>query len=217
MFAPDIILNAFVTLFVVIDPIGLAPLFVSLTSGSSAEHRRKTALRACAIAAFILVSFALLGKQLLSVMGISLPAFQIAGGLMLFLLAVEMLFEKRTERRSRSVSESAEEHHQQSHSDDDVAVFPLATPLIAGPGAAASIILLMGEHQGNYAAQGSIIAVMLGVLILTYILFRLSGPFEKLLGDSGVKVVTRLFGVILGALAVQFILSGLRAAGFAPG
>ncbi len=212
----DILLPVFVTLFVVIDPIGLTPIFVSLTAGVDSATRRKIAFQACVIAAVILVLFALAGKHLLDLMGITLPAFRIVGGIMLFLIAVEMLFEKRTERRSKNVSESSDPAHIEPGAGD-IAVFPLATPLIAGPGAAASIILLMGQHQGDLASQAVILAVMLGVLGLTYILFRLSGPFEHFVGDSGIKVVTRIFGVILGALAVQFVLSGLQAAGFAPG
>lgn len=208
----DIIAHAFATLFVVIDPIGLAPIFVSLTAGSDSSSRNLIARRATLIGAGILIMFALLGKQLLIWMGITLPAFQIAGGIMLFMLALEMLFERRTERRNRSVSESHTEPDQ--HSPDDISVFPLATPLIAGPGAAATIILLMGRHPADYTAQALIIGVMIGVLILTYILFRLAGPFERLLGETGIKVITRLLGVILGALAVQFVLSGLADAGF---
>ncbi len=212
----DILLPVFVTLFVVIDPIGLTPIFVSLTAGAKGAVRCKIAFQACFIAAVILILFALAGKHLLSLMGITLPAFQIAGGIMLFLIAVEMLFEKRTERRNKNASESADTSHFEPGAGD-IAIFPLATPLIAGPGAAASIILLMGQHQGDFASQAVILAVMLAVLAITYVLFRLAGPFERFVGDSGIKVVTRIFGVILGALAVQFVLSGLQAAGFAPG
>lgn len=208
----DIIAHAFATLFVVIDPIGLAPMFISLTAGADTATRNLIARRAALTAMVILVAFALLGKQLLLWMGITLPAFQIAGGIMLFMLALEMLFERRTERRSRRISES---HPEAEHNlADDISVFPLATPLIAGPGAAATMILLMGRYPDNYAAHGIVIAVMISVLALTYVLFRLAGPFERLLGDSGIKVITRLFGVILGALAVQFVLSGLADAGF---
>lgn len=214
----DIIAHAFATLFVVIDPIGLAPIFVSLTSGSDAASRRLIARRAALTATIILVAFALIGKQLLVWMGITLPAFQIAGGIMLFMLALEMLFERRTERRSRNAAESNSEADSNSETEsqvtDDVSVFPLATPLIAGPGAAATIILLMGRYPADYTAQGIVIGVMMSVLLLTYILFRLAGPFERLIGDTGIKVITRLLGVILGALAVQFVLSGLADAGF---
>lgn len=207
----DIIAHAFATLFVVIDPIGLAPMFMSLTTGADAKSRHLIARRATLTAAAILILFALLGKQLLLWMGITLPAFQIAGGIMLFLLALEMLFERRTERRAQQVSDS---HHEPAQPADDVSVFPLATPLIAGPGAAATMILLMGRHPGDYTAQAVVIGVMISVLLLTYVLFRLAGPFERLIGDTGIKVITRLLGVVLGALAVQFVLSGLADAGF---
>ncbi|HHK75306.1 MAG TPA: MarC family protein, partial [Rhizobiales bacterium] len=154
----DILLPVFVTLFVVIDPIGLTPVFVSLTAGVDGATRRKIAFQACAIAAVILVLFAVAGKHLLLLMGITLPAFRIAGGIMLFLIAVEMLFEKRTERRNRNATETTEPGHVESGAGD-IAVFPLATPLIAGPGAAASIILLMGQHQGDLISQAVILAV----------------------------------------------------------
>lgn len=212
----DIIAHAFATLFVVIDPIGLAPIFMSLTAGSDSKRRSIIARRAALTAAAILILFALLGKQILIWMGITLPAFQIAGGIMLFLLALEMLFERRTERRSRRVSETQSESHpeDEQQSADDISIFPLATPLIAGPGAAATMILLMGRYPADYTAQGIVVGVMIGVVVLTYILFRLAGPFERLIGDTGIAVITRLLGVILGALAVQFVLSGLADAGF---
>ncbi len=211
----DVVIHSFTTLFVIIDPLGLAPIFVSLSAGSTAGSRAQLSRRATVIAAAILIAFALTGKALLKAMGITIPAFQIAGGIMLFLLAVEMLFEKRTERRHKNVE------HQSGDTlvagSEDIAVFPLATPLIAGPGAIASIILLMSRYQGDITAQALVIAMLLSVLLLTYFTFRLADPFEKLIGDTGIMVVTRLFGVILGALAVQFILSGLAQSGLIAG
>ena len=207
----DVVIHSFTTLFVIIDPLGLAPIFASLSAGDSVGSRAQLSRRATLIAAAILILFALTGKALLKAMGITMAAFQIAGGIMLFLLAVEMLFEKRTERRQKNVEHQTEDTFETG--SEDIAVFPLATPLIAGPGAIASIILLMSRYQGDYRAQGLVIAMLLAVLLLTYFTFRLADPFEKLIGDTGIMVVTRLFGVILGALAVQFILSGLVQAG----
>jgi multiple antibiotic resistance protein len=211
----DVVIHSFTTLFVIIDPLGLAPIFASLSTGSTAGSRAQLSRRATLIAAAILIAFALTGKALLKAMGITIPAFQIAGGIMLFLLAVEMLFEKRTERRHKNVEHQPEETI--GAGGEDIAVFPLATPLIAGPGAIASIILLMSRYQGDYSAQALVIAMLLAVLLLTYFTFRLADPFEKLIGDTGIMVVTRLFGVILGALAVQFILSGLAQTGLIAG
>ena len=195
--------TAFVTLFVVIDPVGLAPLFIALTRGMTAERRRLVGLRALAISAVLLVLFGLAGERILQAIGISLPAFRIAGGMLLFLTALDMLFERRTERRE---GRSAEDDH-------DPSVFPLAMPLIAGPGALATMILLVGQ-QGGGALHGLLIhLVMLAVLALTAAIFRLSVPVARLLGRTGTVVVTRLLGMLLAALSVQFIIDGLKGSG----
>ncbi len=207
----NVVIPAFATLFVIIDPLGLMPLFLGLTAGATDRQRRAVAVRSCLVAVCVLAVFAALGEKVLGFLGIGMPAFRIAGGLMLFLIAVEMLFEKRTERRSRN-ADAAHSDDSGSHPADEVAVFPLAIPLIAGPGSIASIILLMSANQGNYLAQGAIVAVMLSVVAITFVLFLLAGRFEKLTGPTFTTVVTRLFGIILGALAVQFVLSGLAGA-----
>lgn len=197
------IIAAWVTLFVVIDPPGLAPLFIALTHGMDDERRRRIGWRATVIAAILLTLFGLIGENILSAIGISLPAFRIAGGILLFLTALDMLFERRTERREGQ------------HPDDehDPSVFPLATPLLAGPGALTTMILLVGNDPS--ALHTLVIhMVMLSVLALNMVLFLLAGPLSRVLGRTGTMVVTRLLGMLLAALSIQFIIDGLRGTGF---
>jgi multiple antibiotic resistance protein len=196
-------ITAFVTLFVVVDPIGLAPLFIALTQGMSARARLMVGVRAVAIGAGLLTLFGLFGDKILLGIGISMPAFRIAGGVLLFLTALDMLFERRTERRE---GQHAEPEH-------DPSVFPLATPLIAGPGAMATMILLAGAPGADAAHIALIHLVMLAVLGCVFALFLLATPLERALGRTGTMVVTRLLGMLLAALAIQFILDGLRGAG----
>ncbi|MEM9317472.1 MAG: MarC family protein [Pseudomonadota bacterium] len=191
-------LPAFVALFVVIDPVGLAPLFVALTSGMVPRARRAVALRAVCVAMAILLLFGLAGEAVLNFLGISMPAFRIAGGILLFLTALDMLFERRTERREG-----------QAQSAHDPAVFPLAIPLIAGPGAIAAMILLTGQSTTTLDLV-LIHLVMAAVLACVLILFFLASPLETLLGRTGIVVVTRLLGMLLAALSVQFVIDGLR-------
>lgn len=212
----DFALNAFVTLFVVIDPIGLAPIFVALTAGRGVAARRSIALSAVALAAAILAVFGLAGQRVIELIGVGLPAFRISGGLMLFLIAVDMLFERRTEQRQRTVAESqgGEEGAAAGRTgDDDPTVFPLATPLLAGPGAMATMILLTSRAEST--AETALVYLCLAlVLALCLGLFLLAGRIERALGPTGVKLVTRLLGVLLAALAVQFVLDGLADFGF---
>lgn len=198
---PAILISAFVTLFVVVDPIGLVPLFIALTSGASARQRLTIAVRACLISAVLLTVFGLAGETILTLIGITMPAFQIAGGILLFLTALDMLFERRTQRRA-------------SHAGavPDPSVFPLAMPLIAGPGAMASMILLVGQ-TGDLAGVVAMHVVMLAVLVIVFALFLVATPLERALGPTGTMVVTRLLGMLLAALSVQFVLNGARAAG----
>lgn len=192
---------AFVTLFVVIDPFGLAPLFVALTQGMSARQRRAIALRACLVAVALLTLFGLAGEAVLNFLGISMPAFRIAGGILLFLTALDMLFQRRAARRQGQAD--PEEGH------GDPSVFPLAIPLIAGPGAIASMILLTGQEVGLPHLL-AIHAVMALVLACVLTLFLMATPLERLLGPTGIGVVTRLLGMLLAALSVQFVIDGLR-------
>ena len=201
------LLTAFTTLFVIIDPIGLAPIFLAMTTGMSASRRRAIAIRACIIGALILFAFSFLGEALLGFVGISMPAFRIAGGILLFLTALDMLFQRRQARRQDNADEAQQEHQ------DDPSVFPIAIPLIAGPGAIASLILLTGNGDGLWHL--SVLGVMLAVILIVFGLFMLSAPLERILGQTGTNVVTRLLGMLLAALAVQFILTGLKDFGFA--
>jgi multiple antibiotic resistance protein len=205
---PDLafVITAFVTLLVVIDPVGLAPLFVAMTQGMDARRRRKIGLRACAVAIFLLTLFAVFGEAVLGFAGISMSAFRIAGGILLFLTALDMLFERRTKRRA---GQAEEDDHQ-----DDPSVFPLAIPLIAGPGSIASMILLTGQRPGLEGLM-LVIGVMIAVICLVMVLFLSAGLMERALGKTGINVVTRLLGMLLAALAVQFVLDGLSAYGIA--
>ena len=198
-------LTAFVTLFVIIDPIGLAPLFIALTRGMRPRDARRTGQRAVAIAAILLTLFALAGDAILSTIGISIAAFRIAGGVLLFLTALDMLFERRTERREDQANDP-------DPGSDDPSVFPLATPLLAGPGALATMILLSGQSEG-WAHQGMILLVMLAVLACALLLFEIAVPLARALGRRGTMVVTRLLGMLLAALSIQFIIDGLKGTG----
>jgi multiple antibiotic resistance protein len=200
----DDAINAFVTLFVVIDPIGLAPLFVALTRGMTRGQRLRVGIRALVIATILLSLFGLLGEAVLGFIGISMPAFRIAGGLLLFLTALDMLFERRTERREKRASGPPEQ---------DPSVFPLATPLLAGPGAIATVILLVGQYEGDVGGQVMVFGMLYLDLALVFLAFLVAEPMERLLGHTGVLVVTRLLGMLLAALSVQFVLDGLAAVG----
>lgn len=203
------VVTAFFTLFVVIDPIGLAPLFVALTGGMTSHQRRAIAVRACVIGFCILTLFGLFGRALLDGIGISLPAFRISGGLLLFLIAVDMLFERRTQRREDRAADDQDHDH-------DPSVFPLGTPLIAGPGSMATMILLMTGTDGSLLYRIEVLAVMAVVIAVVFGMFLLATPIERLLGRTGVLVVTRLLGVLLAALSVQFVVDGLTSLGVMP-
>jgi len=210
-----LMITAFTTLFVIIDPIGLTPMFVALTQGLSAKARRRIALRACVIAAFLLTLFGLLGDKLLGAIGISMPAFQIAGGILLFLTALDMLFERRTKRRQEQANDTttANEGISEVDTSSDPSVFPLAMPLIAGPGAMATMILLAGAPGTAWETILAVHAVMLVVIILVFLFFLSAAPLERLLGDTGIMVVTRLLGMLLAALSVQFVINGINDSG----
>ena len=199
----ELFLSAFVTFLVVIDPPGCAPIFAGLTREATAAQRRSMALRASAIAAGILLFFGLLGEDLLRTLGISLAAFRIAGGIMLFLIALDMVFERRTKRREDRAQEvSADPEH------DDVSVFPMAIPMIAGPGSIASIMLLMARSEG--LDESLVVLAALGaVLLLTLIALLAAGWLMRLLGHRTEAMLTRLLGVILAALAAQFVIDGI--------
>lgn len=201
----ELFVSAFVTLFVVIDPPGCAPIYASMTTGANAQQRRSMAIRAVIVAGGILLVFALFGEVLLSALHIELNSFRIAGGIMLFLIALDMVFEKRTERREQRAQKVME-----TPEIEDVSIFPMAMPMIAGPGSIASVMLLVSQNSGFDRAL-TILAALLAVLLLTLVALLTAGPLMKLLGAKAEAVITRLLGVLLAALAAQFVIDGLRA------
>ena len=199
----ELFVSALITFFVVIDPPGCAPIFASLTKGAPPAERRAMAIRAVVIATLILVFFAILGEDLLRALGISLDAFRIAGGIMLFLIAFEMVFEKRSQRR-----EDRAEKIMQTPEIDDISAFPMAMPMIAGPGTIAAVMLLEARSNGLQSSL-VILAALFFILALTLFALLVSGPMMRLLGQRIEAVVTRLLGVVLAALAAQFVIDGL--------
>lgn len=200
----ELFTTAFVTLVVIVDPPGCAPIFASLTSGTPQAHRRKMAVRSCLVAWAILIFFGLLGQPLLKTLGISLASFRMAGGIMLFIIALEMVFEKRTERREERAKEI-----EGTPEAEDISVFPMAIPMIAGPGSIASIMLLIGRADGP-AEWITVLAAMTVVILLTLLALLAAGPLMKLIGAKVEAMITRILGVILAALAAQFVIDGLR-------
>ncbi|MEL6572676.1 MAG: MarC family protein [Pseudomonadota bacterium] len=193
------LIAAFTTLFVIIDPPGLTPIFVALTQGMTPAMRRAVLIRSVLISFALLLAFMFIGEALLGFIGISMPAFRIAGGILLFLTALEMLFQKRQARRADN---AAEDDH------DDPSVFPLAMPLTVGPGAITTVILLAGQAEGtiDFVAITGVIIAVLGCVSL---FFLAAGALERLLGATGINIVTRLLGMLLAALATQFVLDGI--------
>jgi multiple antibiotic resistance protein len=201
----EFLISALVTMVVVIDPLGLVPTFVAVTHGLPSRSRRAVAWRACLIAAVILAGAALIGDRLLRTLSIGLPAFRIAGGLLLFSIASEMVFGVRIERQSREAEDAVEEHVR------NIAAFPLAIPLMAGPGAIAATILLAGRGNGDPVHLGILLAVVAAVLGLCFVMFLMAARIATLVGTTVSVVLSRLLGVLLAALAVQFVIDGVRA------
>jgi len=195
-------LRSFLTMLVVVDPVGLVPMFLALAADRTAEERRRMAKRAVLTAGAILLAFALGGSWLLRRLGISLGAFQVAGGLLLLWIAVRMVF---AEHQRETAAEEAE-----ARSRADISVFPLAIPIIAGPGSMASIMILVGEARGISQGLLAVLTTTGVVLSLCYVALRLSEPLVRLLGQTGVNVVTRVLGMLLAALAVQYVADGAR-------
>ena len=201
----EIFVSAFIALFVIIDPVGIAPVFAGLTQGTPASHQRKMAIKGTFIGTLILVFFAFAGKPFLAALGISIDALRVAGGLMLFIIALEMVFEKRHDRK-REAAEKMDEFF------EDVSVFPVALPLLAGPGAITTIMLAVADAGASTTAQLAVTAALLVVMLISLLVFLAAGPVMKLLGPTVNAVLTRLLGVILAALATQFVLDGLKSA-----
>ena len=200
----QLFLSAFITLFVVIDPPGCAPIYAGLTKGATSAQRRIMAIRASLIAAAILLVFALFGEELLGALHIELDSFRIAGGLMLFWIAFEMVFEKRTQRREDRAQKVAA-----TPEVEDVSVFPMAIPMLAGPGAIAAIMLLMNEARG-LEQDLTVLGALAAVLVLTMLALMAAGPIMRLFGDKVEAAITRVLGVLLAALAAQYVIDGLR-------
>ena len=200
----EFVFNSLVTLLVVVDPLGLAPIFAALTRGYPEKRKREAAIRGTALGAVILLVFALAGDVLLEALGIGIPAFRIAGGILLFLLSLDMIFASPAGLRSRTVREQEEISY-----EHDISVFPLAIPLIAGPGAITTVLLYTGERSAPELA--AFVGVLLAVLLLTLISLLLAPRIMRLFGETGSNVLTRVLGVLLAALAVQFVLDGLGA------
>jgi multiple antibiotic resistance protein len=207
----QLFISAFVTLFVVIDPPGCVPIFSSLTAGTTARHRRDMAVRSSLIAAGVLVAFALGGEAFLSALGITLPAFKIAGGIMVFVIAIDMVFEKRTQRRESRAEEvkSAADAAGKPLEEEDISVFPMAIPMLAGPGSIASVMLLSARTE-TMAQEGAVLAALVAVLLLTFLSLLAAGPLMKLMGAKFEGALTRLLGVVLAALAAQFVVDGIK-------
>ena len=202
----ELFVSAFVTFFVVIDPPGCAPIYAGLTKGATAAHRRAMAIRAVMVATAILLVFGLFGEDLLRGLGIELSSFRIAGGIMLFLIAADMVFEKRTQRREDRAARIAE-----TPEVEDVSVFPMAMPMIAGPGSIASVMLLMAKTDGVERSL-VVLGALAVVLALTLAALLAAGPIMRVLGQNTEAVITRLLGVLLAALAIQYVIDGIQVA-----
>jgi multiple antibiotic resistance protein len=200
-----VIAQALATLLVAIDPIGVAPVVASMTHEYSPAERRRIVLTGTAIAGVVLFAFAVLGNSVLSALGISLAAFRIAGGVLLFMLAIELLFVRHSGLSSTTTKEQAEAGRRR-----DISVFPLAIPLIAGPGAITSVVLLMAETRGSTWLQGGVLLALLAVLAVTVFTLLLAAEIVNFLGVTGINVIGRVLGIVLAALAVQFVIDGIR-------
>lgn len=201
---PGFFIESFIIFFVVVDPIGLVPMFAALTHGESSVFRRRMAVRGTAIAAAVLLVFVLAGDALLRALSISVPAFQVAGGALLFLLAIDMVFARPSGLRGPTVREQKEAEQKR-----DISVFPLAVPLIAGPGAITTVLLRVGDRGAEPAVIATVILVLALVLLITLATLLLTTRIMRLIGETGSNVVTRVLGIVLAALAVQYMLDGL--------
>jgi multiple antibiotic resistance protein len=204
------LLNAFILLFVVIDPIGVASLFCAITRGYSARAARAAAVRGVAVAFLLVLAFALGGSLLLRYLGVSMPAFTVAGGILLFLLAVDMVLVRQSGLRTATASEQEEAEHRA-----DISVFPLAIPMIAGPGTLTTVLLLTGDRGWSRQALEVMLAAVL-VLAITLAMLLAARLIQRVLGETGANVIVRVFGILLAALAVQYVSNGIHQLATAP-
>lgn len=204
----EVAIIAFTTFFATIEPVSNAVIFAVMTPQSSQREKRRMALRGCLLAAAILASFALSGKVILGALGISIAALKVSAGILLLLIAIDMVF-----ARASGISSTTPEENQEANAKNDISVFPLATPLIAGPGAIGAVILLIADNHDNWQSQLAVVLALAAVLLITYVLLLMAGEVQKLLGVTGMHVISRVFGVLLSALAVQFMIDGLALSG----
>ena len=199
---------AFTTFFAVIGPIDVAVVFAALTTQNNPKEKRRIAFRGVLVGTIILLLFAFVGNPLLQYMGISLAALRTAGGILLLLVAIDMVF-----ARSSGSTSTTDEEEQEAQERDDISVFPLATPLIAGPGAIGAVILLMANAAGQPAEITVVVGVLLAMMLIVYLLLLIATQVERLLGITGLQVISRVFGILLAALSVQFVFDGIQQSG----
>lgn len=199
---------AFTTLFATVGPLDVGPVFAAMTPAATPADRRRMALRGTAIATAILFTFAVIGETLLASLGISIAALRVAGGILLLLIAIDMVF-----ARPSGGTSTTEEEALEAAGRTDVTVFPLATPLIAGPGAMGAVILLMADAEGDLLRQGLVLLMLLAVMLITWLALLLAAQLQRYLGVTGLHVISRIFGVLLAALAVQFMFDGIAQSG----
>lgn len=207
----DTLLNAFVVLFIVVDPVGVASIFVALSARSDKTVARRMALTAVVLAGAMLMAFYLIGDTLLGWMGISLPAFKIAGGILLLLLSIDMVFARQSGLRSTTAGEEYEARHK-----EDITVFPLAFPLLAGPGALTTVLLMSAQATSEVLFWGMLVIIVV-VLVAAFLSLLAATWLRHLLGETGTNVINRLFGLILAALSVQYVIDGIRQSFLAGG
>ncbi|MDC1169759.1 MarC family protein [Candidatus Pelagibacter sp.] len=196
----EIFLQYFVLYFVVIDPIGTTPLFLVVTKGLNAKDKNKVAFEGILIATIVLLFFAFFGNYVLKYLGISFPAFTIAGGVILFLIALEMLFDIRSERKKRSINDKR----------DKISIFPIAIPLLAGPAAITSVILTISQAEGSYSLLIINIMCLISVMLVSFVILRVFTKFQKFINEKIINIFSRVIGIILAALSIQYILDGIK-------
>ncbi|MEM7329605.1 MAG: MarC family protein [Pseudomonadota bacterium] len=207
----SIFMASFVTFFVLIDALGVAPVFASLTVRGPASYRRSMAIRSVLVGTLIIFGFAFFGAWLLDKLHITIDAFRAAGGILLFIIALDMVFEKRTERRENRAESVLADSEDTPEQLDDVSVFPLGIPMLAGPGSIATAMLYMSQHA-TWVGKGAVLSAIAANMLICLLVFLAAGPLVKAMGESIAGAITRIFGVILAALSVQLLIDGIKGA-----
>lgn len=202
---------SFVTFFVLIDALGVAPVFASLTARGPASYRRSMAVRSVLVGTLIIFGFAFFGAWLLDKLHITIDAFRAAGGILLFIIALDMVFEKRTERRENRAESVLADSEDTPEQMDDVSVFPLGIPMLAGPGSIATAMLYMSQHA-SWVGKSAVLSAVAANMVICLLVFLAAGPLVKAMGESIAGAITRIFGVILAALSVQLLIDGIKGA-----